>query len=96
MTIQASRPVTKAATRSSAPEEFSAHPARGRFNAAFFSVMGGYINGNLRKHKARAFAASSSTSRPGRTHRRVGRSESCAVHGRGYSKVVPASENWLR
>jgi SAM-dependent methyltransferase len=42
--------------RSSAPEEFSAHPARGRFNAAFFSVMGGYINWNLRKHKARAFA----------------------------------------
>lgn len=39
-----------------APEGFAANPARGRFNAAFFAAMGGYINWHLRKHKATAFA----------------------------------------
>jgi SAM-dependent methyltransferase len=37
-------------------EPFAAHPARGRFNAAFFSVMGGQINWHMRKGKAKAFA----------------------------------------
>lgn len=35
---------------------FEAHPARGRFNAAFFSILGGYINWHMRKGKANAFA----------------------------------------
>jgi len=35
---------------------FEPHPARGRFNAAFFKVMGPYLEWNLRKHKRRAFA----------------------------------------
>jgi len=36
--------------------EFEAHAARGRFNAAFFSVMGPYIEWNMRAHKRRALA----------------------------------------
>lgn len=39
-----------------APEGFTPHPARGRFNAAFFGAMGGYINWNMRRHKAKVFA----------------------------------------
>jgi SAM-dependent methyltransferase len=39
-----------------APEGFVTHPARGRFNSAFFSAMGGYINWHMHKHKAHAFA----------------------------------------
>ncbi|WP_232662613.1 class I SAM-dependent methyltransferase [Pseudonocardia sp. TRM90224] len=35
---------------------FEVHGARGRFNAAFFSVMGPYIEWNLRGHKRRVFA----------------------------------------
>ena len=35
---------------------FEVHGARGRFNAAFFSVMGPYIEWSLRKHKQRVFA----------------------------------------
>ncbi len=35
---------------------FSANPVRGRFNSAFFSVMGGYIDWHMRKRKAKAFA----------------------------------------
>lgn len=35
---------------------FEVHGARGRFNAAFFGVMGPYIEWNLRRHKERAFA----------------------------------------
>jgi len=42
--------------RSVVPEAFKANPARGRFNSAFFSVMGGYINWHMRKRKAKAFA----------------------------------------
>ena len=38
------------------PEGFEAHPVRGRFNSAFFRVMGGYINWHMGKHKAKAFA----------------------------------------
>jgi ubiquinone/menaquinone biosynthesis C-methylase UbiE len=35
---------------------FELHRARGPFNAAFFSVMGPYIERNLRRHKERVFA----------------------------------------
>ena len=35
---------------------FEVHGARGRFNAAFFSVMGPYIEWSLRRHKRRVFA----------------------------------------
>ncbi len=38
------------------PQEFETHPARGRFNSAFFWVMGGYINWHMRKYKTVAFA----------------------------------------
>ncbi len=31
--------------------EFEAHPGRGRFNAAFFRLMDGYIDWHLRRHK---------------------------------------------
>ncbi|HET7823523.1 MAG TPA: class I SAM-dependent methyltransferase [Ornithinibacter sp.] len=37
-------------------EQFDTHPARGRFNAAFFHVMGGYLDRHLRERKAAAFA----------------------------------------
>jgi len=42
--------------RSHTPEGFAAHPARGRFNSAFFSVMGGYINWHMHQRKTKAFA----------------------------------------
>jgi SAM-dependent methyltransferase len=35
---------------------FEVHGARGRFNAAFFSMMGPYIEWNMRRHKRRVFA----------------------------------------
>src|SRR2546421_7192640 len=35
---------------------FEVHGARGPFNAAFFSMMGPYIEWNLRQHKRRVFA----------------------------------------
>jgi SAM-dependent methyltransferase len=35
---------------------FAANPARGRFNSAFFSAMGGYINWHMHKRKAEAYA----------------------------------------
>jgi SAM-dependent methyltransferase len=41
--------------RSLAPVGFAANPGRGRFNSAFFSVMGGYINWHLHKRKAKVF-----------------------------------------
>ena len=40
---------------------FQPHPFLGRFNAAFFSAMGGYIDWHLRHHKAAAFADLPST-----------------------------------
>ncbi len=40
----------------SPPTGFEVHGARGRFNAAFFTVMGPYIEWNLRRHKQRVFA----------------------------------------
>ena len=36
--------------------EFEAHPGRGRFNAAFFHLMDGYINWHVRKHKQAVYA----------------------------------------
>ncbi|MCW2528516.1 MAG: Methyltransferase type 11 [Pseudonocardiales bacterium] len=42
-------------------QDFEAHPARGRFNSAFFSVMGSYINWHMRKRKAVVFADLPST-----------------------------------
>jgi len=35
---------------------FQVHRARGPFNAAFFGVMGPYIEANVRRHKRRVFA----------------------------------------
>jgi SAM-dependent methyltransferase len=35
---------------------FEPHAVRGRFNAAFFSLMGPYLEWNLRAHKRRVFA----------------------------------------
>ena len=56
MTTSTTRPVPATTVRSLAPEGFAANPARGRFNSAFFSVMGGYINWHMHKRKAKAFA----------------------------------------
>ena len=42
--------------RGRAPEGFAANPVRGRFNSAFFSVMGGYINWHMHQQKTSAFA----------------------------------------
>lgn len=61
MTTSKAQPVTMTTMRSPAPQAFEAHPARGRFNSAFFSVMGGYINWHMRKRKAKAFADLPST-----------------------------------
>ena len=49
-------PVPVTTESSLAPEGFEANPARGRFNSAFFSVMGGYINWHMRERKAKAYA----------------------------------------
>jgi SAM-dependent methyltransferase len=49
-------PVSMKNVRSLAPEGFQANPARGRFNSAFFSIMGGLINWHMHKRKAKAFA----------------------------------------
>ena len=35
---------------------FEVHALRGRFNAAFFSLLGPYLNWSLRHHKRRLFA----------------------------------------
>jgi ubiquinone/menaquinone biosynthesis C-methylase UbiE len=37
------------------PRTFESHPGRGRFNAAFFGIMGPYIEWSLRKHKRSVF-----------------------------------------
>lgn len=56
MTTSTTRPLAVTSLRRRGPEGFAAHPCRGRFNAVFFSVMGGYINWHMHKHKANAFA----------------------------------------
>ena len=50
-------------TTQTAPDHltFQPHPFLGRFNSAFFSAMGGYINWHLRHHKAAAFTDLPST-----------------------------------
>ena len=50
------RPVPVTTVHSLAPQGFEANPARGRFNSAFFWLMGGYINWHMHKRKAKAFA----------------------------------------
>ena len=58
MTTHPTHPATLSVT-TPAPEEvegFPQHPARGRFNSAFFWFMGGYINWHMHEHKAAAFA----------------------------------------
>jgi SAM-dependent methyltransferase len=45
----------KLSASSPTPAKFHANPGRGRFNAAFFSLLGGTINWHMRKHKARVF-----------------------------------------
>lgn len=39
-----------------ATPQFELHPGRGRFNAAFFRGMDGYINWHLRRHKEQVYA----------------------------------------
>ena len=59
MTTRTTQPATVTTTRTRAPEEveeFVEHPARGRFNSAFFRVMGGYINWHMHERKSTAFA----------------------------------------
>ena len=46
----------RASAESEDVEEFVDHPGRGRFNSAFFWVMGGYINGLMHERKSAAFA----------------------------------------
>jgi SAM-dependent methyltransferase len=48
--------VTDSNLAMSATTGFEVHGARGPFNAAFFSIMGPYIEWNLRQHKRRVFA----------------------------------------
>src|SRR3954451_3720711 len=56
MTTSTTCLVPKLTSQSETPAAFQAHPARGRFNAAFFAVMGGQLNWHMRKHKAKAVA----------------------------------------
>jgi len=56
MTTRTKTSASKPRMQAPSPQEFDTHPARGRFNAAFFWVMGGYINWHMRKYKAEAFA----------------------------------------
>src|SRR3954470_21893614 len=55
MTTSAAQRVATTTTPGHAPEEFEAHPARGRFNSAFFWFLGGLINWHMRKGKAQVF-----------------------------------------
>jgi SAM-dependent methyltransferase len=56
MTTFTTRRIPLTIVRGPAPEGFAAHPVRGRFNSAFFSAMGEYINWHMHKRKAKAFA----------------------------------------
>jgi SAM-dependent methyltransferase len=56
MPTSTTRPEPLTNLSSLGPEGFDANPARGRFNSAFFSIMGGYINWHMHKRKATAFA----------------------------------------
>src|SRR6478752_6177521 len=48
--------LTTTSTRPGEPELLEDHPGRGRFNSAFFWVMGGYIDTLMHSRKATAFA----------------------------------------
>ena len=67
MPTRTTQPAALTTTRIPAPEEdpgiedFVGHPARGRFNSAFFRVMGGYINWHLDTRKSTVFADLPST-----------------------------------
>jgi SAM-dependent methyltransferase len=56
MTTSTTSQVPMTTLGSNAPEGFAANAARGRFNATFFSIMGGYINRHMHKGKTKAFA----------------------------------------
>jgi SAM-dependent methyltransferase len=52
----ATTPRTPAPDAHTEIEHFVSHPARGRFNSAFFRAMGGYIDWHLHHHKSTVFA----------------------------------------
>ena len=62
MTSRPERLAATTTTSNRAPERstnvngFDAHPGRGRFNSAFFWLMGGYLDRHLRSRKGTAFA----------------------------------------
>src|SRR6476620_12184608 len=62
MTTPTTQHATETIPRTRPPEdveehtEFDEHPGRGRFNAAFFWVMGGYINWHMHTRKSAVFA----------------------------------------
>ena len=62
MSTRTAPPATLTTPRTGTPEkhivteQFVAHPARGRFNSAFFRVMGGYINWHMHERKSTVFA----------------------------------------
>src|SRR6478736_10576436 len=56
MTTRTRQSTTSTPTRTRASAEFVDHPGRGRFNSAFFWVMGGYINWHMHTRKSAAFA----------------------------------------
>jgi SAM-dependent methyltransferase len=56
MSTSTTPPAPVTTVHSLAPEGFAANPLRGRFNAAFFSMMGGYIDWHMHKPKTKAFA----------------------------------------
>jgi SAM-dependent methyltransferase len=60
MTISTTAPGPMAA-RSLASQGFTPNPVRGRFNSAFFWVMGGVLDWHMGKSKAKAFADLPST-----------------------------------
>jgi SAM-dependent methyltransferase len=56
MTNVTTRRTPMTTMRGPAPAGFAANPARGRFNSAFFSIMGGYIDWHVRERKSQVFA----------------------------------------
>jgi SAM-dependent methyltransferase len=53
---QSAAPTTTPSPATATIDQFDEHAVRGRFNAAFFGAMGGYLNWQLRHHKGAAFA----------------------------------------
>jgi len=49
MTTRTQQAAPMTTSQDTAVQEFDSHPGRGRFNSAFFWVMGGYINSHMRK-----------------------------------------------